>query len=48
MLRGSWSESFRAPDMQRAFLEEVQGYTSGIDYYAKSFLRRSSRLYKWY
>ena len=33
MLRGSWSESFRAPDMQRAFLEEVQGYTSGIDYY---------------
>ena len=33
MLRGSWSESFRAPDMQRAFLEEVQGFTSGVDYY---------------
>ena len=33
MLRGSWSESFRAPDMQRAFLEQVEGFTSGIDYY---------------
>ena len=33
MLRGSWSESFRAPDMQRAFLERVEGFTSGIDYY---------------
>ena len=33
MLRGSWSESFRAPDMQRAFLETVEGFTSGIDYY---------------
>ena len=33
LLRGSWSESFRAPDMQRSFIEAVEGFTSGIDYY---------------
>jgi outer membrane receptor protein involved in Fe transport len=33
LLRGSWSESFRAPDMQRSFIDSVEGFTSGIDYY---------------
>ena len=33
LLRGSWSESFRAPDMQRSFIDAVEGFTSGIDYY---------------
>ena len=33
LFRMSWSESFRAPDMQRSFIESVEGFTSGIDYY---------------
>ena len=33
LLRGSWSESFRAPDMQRSFIDAVEGFTSGVDYY---------------
>ena len=33
LVRGGWSESFRAPDMQQAFIDETQGFASGIDYY---------------
>ena len=33
LLRGSWSESFRAPDMQRSFIDAVEGFAGGTDYY---------------
>jgi outer membrane receptor protein involved in Fe transport len=33
LFRASWSESFRAPDMQRSFIDTIEGFTSGIDYY---------------
>jgi len=33
LFRASWSESFRAPDMQRSFIERVEGFTSATDYY---------------
>ena len=33
LLRGSWSESFKAPDLPYSFVGERRFYTSEIDYY---------------
>ena len=33
LLRGSYSESFRAPDMQRAFQERTEGFGGIVDWY---------------